>query len=271
MSRRVIRAAAFTSAERGRRAFVLTLCLTCVGFLHACNSSLSDDGGLPEQHASLSEDRHAGHVSPAAHDKAEVARAAERYVASTTPGSSGYKIGPQDVLDITVFQAPDLSKSVQVAEAGMINLPLVGTIPASGKTATEIERDLQAKLGAKYLKSPQVSVYVKEFNSQRVTVQGAVKKPGVFPFRGHYTLMQTIAMAEGMDKDLASSDVVVFRTTDGAHSAIRFDVDNIRSGRSPDPEIQAGDLIVVDDSAAKAGFNIFKSLVPLASPFFYFI
>jgi polysaccharide export outer membrane protein len=154
---------------------------------------------------------------------------------------------------------------VQVAEVGTINLPLVGTIPAAGRTAPEVERDLQARLGAKYLKSPQVTVYVKEFNSQRVTVQGAVRKPGVFPYRGHHTLMQTIAMAEGADVNYASSSVVVFRTTDGAHSAIRYDVDDIRNGRLRDPPIEAGDLVVVDDSAAKASLQVIKSVLPLAT------
>ena len=98
-----------------------------------------------------------------------------------------------------MFKVPELSKSVQVAEAGTINLPLVGDIQAAGKTPQQVEQDLAKKLGAKYLQSPQVTIYVREYNSQRITVDGAVRKPGVYPFRGKGTLLQYLAMAEGLD------------------------------------------------------------------------
>ena len=98
--------------------------------------------------------------------------------------SGAYRIGAADMLDITVFKVPDLSKTVQVSETGAINLPLVGEVRAEGKTTQELERDLTAKLGATYLQNPQVTVLVKENNSQRVTIQGAVEKPGVYPVKG---------------------------------------------------------------------------------------
>ena len=112
------------------------------------------------------------------------AQAAEALAAVAKPGNTAYRIGPQDVLDISVFQAPDLSKTVEVADNGTIDVPLIGETPASGKTAQELQRDLNSKLGAKYLQNPQVTVTVKEFNSNRVTVSGAVKSPGVFPYKG---------------------------------------------------------------------------------------
>ena len=93
--------------------------------------------------------------------------------------TAGYKIGAMDVLDISVFQVPELTKSVQVADTGTINLPLVGEIAVVGKTPQQVERDLIARLGAKYLQNPQVTVYVKEYNSQQVTISGEIKKPGV--------------------------------------------------------------------------------------------
>ncbi|MBI1867900.1 MAG: polysaccharide export protein [Methylocystis sp.] len=204
-------------------------------------------------------------------DRSELARAADTYVASATPGNAGYKIGPQDVLDITVFKAPDLSKTVQVAESGTINLPLVGEIGAAGRNATEIEHDLAAKLGAKYLKSPQVSVFVKEYNSQRITVEGAVKKPGVYTIRGHDTLLQSIAKADGVDRDYASNSAVIFRAIDGGRSATRFDINDIRNGKSEDPQVLAGDVIVVDDSMAKGAYQVLIKLLPLATPAFFFL
>jgi polysaccharide export outer membrane protein len=178
------------------------------------------------------------------------------------------KIGPQDVLDVSVFKVPELSKTVQVADSGSINLPLVGEIQVAGKSAQEVERDLTVKLGAKYLQSPQVTVFVKEYNSQRVTVDGAVKRPGVYTIRTRTSLSQLIAMAEGLDTSAASSNVVVFRNVNGRRTAARFDLDEIRSGRSEDPAMQQGDVVMVDSSAAKTVLNAlfrmpFGAFIPL--------
>ena len=75
----------------------------------------------------------------------------------------------------------------------------MGEVQVLGKTPQQVERDLTARLGAKYLQNPQVTVYVKEYNSQQVTVEGAVQKPGVFPIKGKTSLLQIIAMANGFD------------------------------------------------------------------------
>jgi polysaccharide export outer membrane protein len=119
------------------------------------------------------------------------------------------------------------------------------------------------------MKSPQVTVFVKEYNSQRVTVEGAVKTPGVFPLRGHETLMQVIAKGGGLDRQVASANVVIFRTTDGARTVARYDLDAIRSGGAPDPQVLPGDVVVVDDSMAKQGLQVFLRLTPLATPIAY--
>lgn len=190
--------------------------------------------------------------------------------ASATVGngatSGGYKIGPYDVLEVTVFKVPELTKNVQVADSGSINLPLVGELPAAGRTAQDVERDLTRKLGAKYLQSPQVSVFVKEFNSQRITIDGSVKKPGVFPYRNQVSLLQAIAMADGLDKD-SDSTVVVFRTTGGKKEAARFDVAEIRDGKTQDPELQPGDTVIAGQSMIKTTFNNVLRVLPSAGLF----
>jgi polysaccharide export outer membrane protein len=237
----------------------------CAALLSGCNGFSGDEPAFaPNQSAS-------GPAGLATQDRAELAHAADRYTSGATPGSGGYRVGPQDVLEITVFKAPDLSKTVQVAESGTINLPLIGDVVAAGRTASDIERDLQTRLGAQYLKSPQVTVFVKEYNSQRITVEGAVRKPGVYPIRGHDTLLRAIAMAEGLDKDTASANVVVFRATGEGRAAIRYDLSAIRSGGAADPLMQAGDVVVVDDSMAKTVFQTFIKLLPLATPVFYLL
>lgn len=193
-------------------------------------------------------------------------REAVRLTAVTDPSSSAYKIGPLDLLDITVFRVPELSKSVQVAATGTINLPLVGEVPAAGRTARDVERDLTKRFGGKFLQSPQVNVTIKEYNSQRVTIDGAVKKPGVYPIRGETTLLQLIATAEGLT-DTAQTEIAVFRKSDGKNQAAKFDVDQIRSGSAKDPEIMEGDLIVVSDSSLKTTYQGLLKALPITSIF----
>lgn len=190
----------------------------------------------------------------------------DRLMASATPGSSGYKVGPQDVLEISVFKVPELSRSVQVADAGSINLPLVGEVDAAGKTARDLEQELTRKLGDKYLQSPQVTVFVKEYNSRRVTIEGAVKKPGVYPIRDRTSLLQFISIAEGLT-ELADTEIVVFRQGGGQKSVARFDLDDIRGGKTADPDIRDGDLIVVNTSSTKTVYQNLLRILPSTASF----
>jgi len=183
-----------------------------------------------------------------------------------TVAGNSYRIGPFDVLDISVFQVPELTKSVQVADTGTINLPLVGEVRVAGKTPNEVERALTAKLGAEYLQNPQVTVFVKEYNSQSVTVSGAVKKPGVYSLKGKTSLLQAVAMAGDFDEG-SDSSVLVLRQTDGKRMAARFDVSAIQRGQAEDPTLQGGDQIVAGTSAIKKGFNTILRALPLVGSF----
>jgi polysaccharide export outer membrane protein len=191
-----------------------------------------------------------------------VARTVDSLAAVATPGNHAYRIGPLDVLDISVFQAPDLSKTVEVADNGTVDLPLIGETPAAGKTAQELQRDLNSKLGAKYLQNPQVTVIIKEFNSSRVTVSGAVKSPGVFPYKGE-TLMQYVSMAGGLAQD-SNNVILVLRQDNGKRSAAKFNLADIQTGRANDPTMQSGDVIVADTSVVKQGLNNILKVLPLA-------
>src|SRR5262249_12724178 len=127
----------------------------------------------------------------------------------------------------------------------------------------ELQKDLNARLGTKYLQNPQTTVVVKEFNSNRVTVSGAVKNPGVFPYKGE-SLLQYVTMAGGLAPE-ANSMVLVLRQTNGQRSAAKFNVADIQSGSVKDPAMQAGDVIVADTSVAKKGLNSLLKLLPLAA------
>jgi len=199
-------------------------------------------------------------------DAKPLARAADRLTSAATPGNSGYKIGPLDVVEFSVFKVPDLTRTAPVAETGTINLPLVGAVQVAGRTTQEVERDLATKLGKKYLQAPQVTILVKEYNSQRVTVEGAVKKPGVYPIRGKTSLLQVIATAQGLDS-ASDTTVVVFRHIEGKRLAARFDIGQIRTGEANDPPIQSGDVIVAPTSAMKGAFDTILKALPLATVF----
>lgn len=202
-------------------------------------------------------------ASAAAHSGA--AQAAEKLTAVATPGTSVYEVGPLDVLDVSVFKVPDLHQEVQVSEEGTINYPLVGEFKVTGKTAHDIERELTQKLGARFLRSPQVTVLVKDSNSHRVTVEGSVKNSGVYTIKGRTTLIQVLAMSGGMNVDIASGDVVIFRTINGTRSAAKFDTDAIKAGKAEDPELQPGDVVVVDTSSTKVALQNVLKVLPLAT------
>lgn len=228
-------------------------------------SSLSDVA--PEAH-NLGSDAATASLERGARDRqtSSASDAAAALTAVAQPGNAAYKIGPFDMLDISVFKVPELSKIVQVSDAGTINLPLVGEMVAGGRTAREVEVELTKALGSKYLQKPQVTVLVKEYNSQRVTMEGAVKKPGVFPIQGRLSLLQAIATAEGLAEN-SDSTVVIFREQGGKRTAARFDISEVRSGAANDPPLQAGDVVVAGSSQIKETFtNIMKAL-PIASVF----
>ncbi len=182
--------------------------------------------------------------------------------------AADYHIGPMDTLDINVFQAPNLNRTVQVDATGMIAMPLIGSVKAAGRTTSDLQQEIASALNAKYLQSPQVSVAVKEFASQKVTVDGAVGQPGVYPIRGHATLLQAIAMAKGADiKSANEKQVIIFRTVNGEKMAARFDLTEIRAGRANDPDVYADDMIVVDRSGARSLLRNVTSALPVLAIF----
>lgn len=180
-----------------------------------------------------------------------------------------YRIGPLDVLKITVFQEPDLSlEEVPVDASGNILFPLIGQVAVSGKTSTELSNAIADRLGERYLVAPQVSTIVSTSASQNVTVEGAVRKPGVFPLQGPTTLLQAMAMSEGPTQTAKMGEVIVFRRKEDGVFAAQFDIGKIRIGQAPNPEILGGDIVVVGNSFAKQLFRDFMQLSPILSTVF---
>jgi polysaccharide export outer membrane protein len=182
-----------------------------------------------------------------------------------------YRIGPDDTLDITVFQVPELTRTVQVDASGQFVLPLVGRVQAAGRTADEISALLTEKLQGRYLNDPLITVMVKQAVSQRVTVDGAVVKPGVYNLTGPTTLLQALALANGPDPRVANlRKVAIFRSEGGARRGRIYDLARIRDGKATDPEIRADDVVVVDASGTRSFFAYYGSslsILNLLRPF----
>lgn len=114
--------------------------------------------------------------------------------------SSDYIIGPEDVLGIDVFNVPELSRTVRVANDGTISLTLLGRVEAAGLTTDGLEAKLESKLGETYLENPQVSVYLREFHAQPVSIVGAVENPGLYQLTGPRRLIEMLSTAGGLAK-----------------------------------------------------------------------
>jgi polysaccharide export outer membrane protein len=180
---------------------------------------------------------------------------------------SDYRVGPQDLIEISVFQVPDLSRAVRVNSGGQISLPLIGVVQAGGQTVQELEKTLASKLSEKFLQNPQVTVFVKEFASQRLTMEGAIAKPGIYPITGRTTLLQAIAMGGGLDKLADLHGIVIFRQIGGKKMGAVFDLKNIRSGVDEDPLVYGDDIIVVEQSGSKTALRRFIEAMPVLNVF----
>jgi polysaccharide export outer membrane protein len=189
-------------------------------------------------------------------------------VSASKASLADYRIGPLDLLDVTVFQEPELSpKKLQVDAAGRIALPLVGSVEAKGKTPAELSAELEQLLGARYLRDPQVTVTIASSVSQKVSVQGEVAEPGVYQLTGPTTLLDVISLAKGETELASLKQVVVFRNINGQRSGAVFDINSIRRGLAADPKIEGNDLVVVGHSAARKFWKDVVSAAPMLNVF----
>ena len=164
-------------------------------------------------------------------------------------GAGDFLIGSLDLIEVKVLYADEISRTVRVDSQGNISLPLVGIIKAAGLSSHQLEQLIKEKLAKDLIKDPQVSVFIKEFTSLRMTVQGAVIKAGLYDFQGRATLMQAISMAGGLTEKANENKVKVIRrlAAQGADT-LEFDLSKIRMNEINDPVLQNGDVVVVEQS-----------------------
>lgn len=190
----------------------------------------------------------AGQQAPAGGDK-DGKKATENRAPGPAARHSddAYVIGANDVLSISVWKEPDVSRSVPVRSDGKISLPLVGELQASGQTPRQLEQEITKRL-QNYISEPEVTVIVTDSKSQKVNILGMVSRPGAYLLTSSTTILDAIAMAGGF-KDFAKqkSIYVLRQAPDGTQQRIPFNYKDVIKGKNPEQNIrlQAGDTVVV--------------------------
>jgi polysaccharide export outer membrane protein len=159
---------------------------------------------------------------------------------------SGYRIGSEDILQISVFGNEALTRTVPVRPDGMISLPLLNDVQAAGLTPMELREVLMKKL-VEFVPAPEVAVIVSEVRSFMISVIGQVSKPGRYDLRSSATIVDALAMAGGFKEFAARSKVVVIRSEGGVSKRIAFDYDKMSAAKSPQENfaLRPGDIVMV--------------------------
>ncbi|WP_418321088.1 polysaccharide biosynthesis/export family protein [Piscinibacter sakaiensis] len=181
-----------------------------------------------------------------------------------------YKIAPNDLLEVEVFNVKELKRTVRVNSSGYVALPLIGQLQLGGYTASDAEALVALAYGKKYLQDPQVSIFIKEFTTQRITLDGALTKPGIYPINGQITLLRALALAGGSAPMADMENVMLFRLTpDGQTLSEKYDVEKIRKGEAKDPLLQGDDVVVVNRDSRRTALrdSLFRDIIDTLNPF----
>jgi polysaccharide export outer membrane protein len=169
-----------------------------------------------------------------------------------------------------VFGVAELKRTVRVNSSGQVSLPLVGNVVLAGLTAQQAEAFIAEKYAEKYLQNPQVSVFIREFTTQRITIEGAVARPGIYPVTGPVTLLRALALAGGGAQFAELNEIMVFRAgPQGRMQSQTHDLEKIRAGEQPDPAVLAEDVIVVKRNAVRTAIrdSVFRDVIDSINPF----
>ncbi len=157
-------------------------------------------------------------------------------------------LGSGDVFDVRVFGEADLAATYRVAQDGSIDFPLVGRLAVAGLEPTAVADLLSERLrSGQYLRDPQVSVLVKEYNSKRISIMGAVARPGTFPMSSGLTVVQAISLAGGFTPLASRNSTVVSRRVNGQVRRYRVQVDDVTGGGASDVPLATGDIVFVPE------------------------
>lgn len=157
-----------------------------------------------------------------------------------------FRIGPEDMLAITVWKNDAMSRTVQVRPDGMISLPLLDDVAAAGLTPAQL-RDVLAKRLAEFIPNPEVSVIVTDVRSFKVSVLGEVVKPGRFELRSYTTVLDVLAQAGGFTQFAARARIVILRPAGKTMKRLPFNYNKVVSagGEEDNVYLQPGDIVLV--------------------------
>ncbi len=160
---------------------------------------------------------------------------------------STYRIGPKDLIEIKVFEVPDLNVELRVDGDGIVRLPLLGELQVEGLTAPQVADKIQEILEEKYIQRASVTVGIREYRSRPISVIGAVQRPGPLTVSGRWTLLEALAAAGGLDDDHGDTIFVLRRSDNGLVDQIAIDVEDLMVHAKLDYNIPVftGDLINV--------------------------
>jgi len=166
---------------------------------------------------------------------------------NASAGDEGYVIGAQDLIEIKVFEVPELNITTRVSEDGTIALPLLGVIKVEGLTRRGVEEKLAQLLEKSYLKNAQVTVFIKEYESKMVSVMGGVKNPGNYKLLGTMSLMQLLSRAGGLTENTGHQIIVIRTFPSGKTASISIDLDELMLQGNPKLNIplMANDIVNV--------------------------
>lgn len=167
---------------------------------------------------------------------------------STSTDQQSYRVGVGDLLQIEVYDEADLTKEVRVLTDGFISMPLLGEIQAADLTVKDLQEKITKLLAEKYLVSPQVTVFVKEFS--KIYVFGEVKSPGSFPIYGNMTVFEAITLAGGFTEVANPAKIKVVRQERGKETSFEADITRLtkKGDSSQDIELKANDRVIVPRS-----------------------
>lgn len=188
-----------------------------------------------------------GRIDAGPQSAPEAGSTAESSSTAAKAHNASYVIGNADVLAITVWKEPDVSRSIPVRPDGKISLPLVGEIQAAGRTPLQLEEEIAAKLQT-YINKPDVTVIVQEINSEKFNILGRVVKPGSYPLSGSATVLDAIAAAGGFQDFAKQKSIYILRTGPaGGQSRMTFNYKDVIKGKHPEQNIklEPRDTIVV--------------------------
>lgn len=166
--------------------------------------------------------------------------------AAELPVEPGFLLGPEDVVMISVWKDEHLTKDVVVRPDGMVSFPLIGDVPAAGRTVEELRADIAKRL-SRYIPNPHVSVAVTKLLSYRIYVLGRVNKPGEYMVGHHTDVLQALSLAGGLTPFAAENDIKVIRRVNGEQLVYEFRYADARKGKNLSQNIllQRGDVVMV--------------------------